>query len=180
MTSPSEPGIHSEPKIAGSVNIDLRLPQQLRCGPRHPVATARTTAVILAKRNTPFYWWKINGVHMGVRRRPLEQPLQPSSWCTGGGTSPCRTSPNVTASLGNSAFGQKFPVLATEIPCFRMKQGIAYKRLNSLCDRPPNPRQEASIGLNFQKFPVIFPVLRECADQAVSRFRHPSPIPTID
>jgi len=79
-----------------------------------------------------------------------------------------------------SCSGKKFSAPATKIPCFRMEQGIGCKLLNSLGDRLPKPRHKARIGRNFQKFAVIFPVLRECADQAVSSFRHPPPIPTID
>jgi len=81
---------------------------------------------------------------------------------------------NVTASLGNSVFGPKFPVPAIEIPCFRMEQGIGCKLLNSLGDRPPKLRHKARIGRNFKNFPVIFPVLRECAEQPYQRFDTPS------
>ena len=114
---------------------------------------------------------------MGVRRRPLEQPPQPPSRCMGGGRRPSARPPMSRRPTRRrrtmiSYSGQKFPVPATEIPCFRMEQGI-YKLLNPLGDRLPKPPQEARIGRNFQNFPVIFPVLRECA--AVSRFRHPLP-----
>jgi hypothetical protein len=72
--------------------------------------------------------------------------------------------------------GKKFPVPATEIPCFRM-EGIGCKLLNSLGDRLPKPRQKARIGRNFQKFPSLF---SGNAWISYIRFRHPSPIPTID
>jgi len=168
MTSPNGPGVHSEPKIAGSIAFAAT------AALRSETPGSNRPSGILAKRNTPSHWWKINAVHMGVRCRPLEQPPQPSSGCTGGGTSPWRMASNVTASLGNSVFGPKFPVPAIEIPCFRMEQGIGCKLLNSLGDRPPKLRHKARIGRNFKNFPVIFPVLRECAEQPYQRFDTPS------
>jgi len=129
----------------------------------------------LAKRNTPSYWWKINAVHMGVMRRPLEQPLQLSSRCTGGDTSPCRAASNVTAPLGNSAHGQKFPVPANRNSLFPDGTGNWLQAIEfALRSAPKNRAKRPEFGGNFQNFPVIFPVLRECAAQAVSSLDTPS------
>jgi hypothetical protein len=65
----------------------------------------------------------------------------------------------------NTLFGEK-------ISLFSEEQGIGCKLLNPLGDRLPKPPKEAGIVRNFQKYPVIFPVMRECEDQgrSVDRF----------
>ena len=61
------PDGHSEPNIIDS--IGLHLPQERPCGPRCSVTPGRTAAVILAKRNAPFYRCKINDLRTGVGNR---------------------------------------------------------------------------------------------------------------
>ena len=54
----------------------------------------------------------------------------------------------------NSLFGKKESLFSAE-------QGVGCKLLNPLGDGLRKPRKEAGIVRNFQKFPAIFPVLRE-------------------
>jgi hypothetical protein len=52
---------------------------------------------------------------------------------------------------------------------FSQEKGIGRKLLNPLGDRLRKPRKEARIVRNFQKFPAIFPDLRECQELRGSR-----------
>jgi hypothetical protein len=145
------PGAHSEPNIIDS--IGLRLPQQRLCGPKCAVTLGRTTAVIWAKRNAPFYLRKINDLHIGAGRTGGHHSPPP------GARAAARCHATLPLTRGRrpmiSCSGKKFPCSRNRNPSFRLEQGIGCKLLNSLGDRLPKPRQEARIGRNFQNFPVI-------------------------
>jgi len=64
--------------------------------------------------------------------------------------------------IGNSLFWPTDSVFGQKIFLFPEEQGIGCKLLSLLGDWLSKPSKEAGIVRNFQKFPVIFPVLREC------------------
>jgi hypothetical protein len=134
----------------------------------------------LAKRNTPSYWWKINAVHMGVMRRPLEQPLQLSSRCTGGDTSPCRAASNVTAPLGNSAHGQKFPVPANRNSLFPDGTGNWLQAIEFALRSGPKNRAKRPESDEISKISLLFSLFSGNARLRPYQVSTRPPIPTID
>jgi hypothetical protein len=160
MLSPDRPSAHSEPNIIGSTG--LRLPQQRRRSPKCPVAPARTAAIILAKRNTPFYLYKIKALHIGVRagRVSGHHSLPPGARAAAA-HQPRRAASNATAPPDNSLSGRKIPCSSRCIPCSeRNRESPAGSSNRHTISRRPAPKRP-----EFAKFPVLFPVVRECADQ---------------
>jgi len=102
MPLSGRPGAHSEPNIIDSMG--LHLPQQRPCGPKCPVTLGRAAAVILAKRNAPFYWCKINDLHIGVDAGRAGGHHSPPP---GAAHLPRRTASNARAPSDDFLFGQK-------------------------------------------------------------------------
>ena len=108
------PRAHSEPNLTASAG--LLLPQQRR--PKRHAALARTAAVILAKRNTPFSSSQINALQTGVRARRLSSRDSAPHRQQELGHQPRRATSNPPARrLIIPCSGEKFPVRATRIPC---------------------------------------------------------------
>jgi hypothetical protein len=115
MLSLDRPNAHSEPNIVGSTS--LRLPQQQHRSPKCPVAPARMAAIILAKRNIPFYLYKIKALHIGVRAGHVSGHHSRPPGAGAAAHRRRRAASNATAPPDNSLFGEKFPVAAGGIPC---------------------------------------------------------------
>ena len=74
--------------------------------------------------------------------------------------------------IGNSLFRRKIPCSVIGISLFLEEQGIRCKLLSPLGDWLSKPPEEVGIVRNFRKFPVLFPVLRDCADQGPPTMTH--------
>jgi hypothetical protein len=61
----------------------------------------------------------------------------------------------------NSCFDGEFPVPGESIPCFIPEQGIVRRALELQGKWTPEPGGRRRNGGKFQKFPAIFPALRE-------------------
>jgi len=63
----------------------------------------------------------------------------------------------------------------TEIPCFRMEQGIGCKLLNSLCDRAQKTAPRGQNRMKFPKFPCYFPCSQGMRGSGRIKSRHALP-----
>ena len=164
--------MHSEPKIAGS--IDLRLPrQQLSETPggkppeRLPSFWQNEIPLLIGGKSMPCTWASCVGrlsSHYssppGARaatRRPAARP-------------PMSRRRSVIPRTGKNSLSRP-----TEIPCFRMEQGIGCKLLNSLCDRAQKTAPRGQNRMKFPKFPCYFPCSQGMRGSGRIKSRHALP-----
>jgi hypothetical protein len=147
MLPRKRPRAHSAPNSNGSAG--LLLPKRRRCGAEGRATSARTVAVILAKRSTHFSSSKINALHRGVR-------------CAADGRSVGRAACSLPGALSdNSLFRRNIPCSGNENSLFRKVQGFGHKPFKLLRDPACASAEIDENGAKFSKFPVKFPVVRE-------------------